>query len=210
MVPRVIWKTTKYLFLVVFSSIVGAQLGLWGGLAVAAITGDPSWVAHGRCAGWTLFFLLSAVGAPLGIVRFYSGAVNRPTTSGNRPALPAVERQRNVPAEGQRTEGGIRAILIAPLIGGFGGLILGGILGGYLVALYFFVALSPLGPGGWWPVLPLAFQSNGDGFSTKDAFLWLPWLVIVGTFVVLGAFLGLFESATWGHKRFQAFRSHQG
>jgi hypothetical protein len=87
------------------------------------------------------------------------------------------------------------------------GLILGGMAGGFLIAFYFFAALSPLGPGGWWPMLPLTFQRSDGGFSTQDRFVLIPWLIMVGVFVVLGVCLGLFGSVSWGGQRFQVFRT---
>jgi hypothetical protein len=174
------------------------------------MTGEPGCVAHGRCVGWTLFFLVAAVGAPFGFVHFCSGAVKRRKAGRKPPTPPPAERETTPPVESQTTEGGIKAFLIAPLIGGFGGLILGCMAAGCLVALYFFAALSPLGPGGWWPILPLAFQSTGDGFSSKDSFILTSFLIVVGTCVILGALLGLFGTVSWGQKRFQIFRSNKG
>ena len=45
-----------------------------------------------------------------------------------------------------RLQQGIKAILVASLIGTICGLILGGIGSGFLIALYFFGALGPPGP----------------------------------------------------------------
>jgi MFS family permease len=202
-----IGKATKYLSLIVFASIAGAYLGSAVGSALGAITGDPGWAVHGRCAGWTLFALVAAVGVPFGFVRRYPDTVKRRKTRPNQPTPPPIKRESTAP-EGQRTEGGIKAILIAPLIGAFMGLILGGMLGGYGVALYFFAGLSPLGPGGWWPILPLTFQSTSDGFSTKD--FVIPWLTVVGTFVISGAVLTLLGGVSCGKTRFQVFGSDKG
>lgn len=204
------WKATKYLSLIVFSSIVGAHLGSGIGAAFAGMTGEPNCVAHGRCAGWTLFFLVAAVGAPFGFVHFCTDAVKRRKADWKTPTSQPAECETAPPVEGQTTEGGIKAFLIAPLIGGFGGLIVGCMAAGCLVALYFFAALSPLGAGGWWPILPLAFQSSGDGFSSKDSFILTFFLIIVGTCVILGALLGFFGSASCGKKRFQIFCSNKG
>ena len=208
LIARMIWKAPKYLFLIVFSSIVGAYLGSGVGMAVAAMTGDPGWAAHGRCAGWTLFALVAAVGAPFGFVRFTDTV--KPRKPRRNPPTPAPIKRESTAPEIQRTEGGIKAILIAPLLGAFMGLILGGMLGVFLVPLYFFAALSPLGPGGWWPILPLTSQSAGDGFSTKDPFMLIPVLTVVGTFVISGAALALLAGASYGKTRFQVFGSDKG
>jgi len=208
-IARITWKAARYLLLIVLSSIVGAQLGGMAGSAIGAMTGEAGWVAHGRCAGWTLFVLVAAIGAPFGFVYFCSDKVPKRRQVQRRPP-PDESELEGERTEGQKTVGGIKAILVAPSIGAFMGLICGGMLGGLLVAFYFFVALSPLGPGGWWPILPLAFQSSDGGFSTKDPFILIPWLVIVGTFVLLGVLLGIFGSISVGQTRYQAFRSNTG
>jgi len=208
LIARMIWFVARYLFLIVFSSIVGANLGLAVGLAIGELTGEPGWAAHGRCAGWTLFVLLAAFGAPLGFVRFHN--FYKSTDNGrqkNRDEQTPPAENEPQPVEPERIEGGVKALLVAPLIGAFMGLILGGMAGGLLVALYFFAALSPLGPGGWWPILPLTFESFDNGFSTKDAFILVPWLVVVVAFVILGVFFGLFGTVSCGQKRYQVFRS---
>lgn len=202
---RLIWKAVTYLFLIAFSSIVGASLGSFLGHALGALLGEPDWwLAQGRCAGWTLFVLVAVVGAPFGFVYFYPRTQHQ---GGNQRTPSHVRRAWTEPTEGQRTVGGIRALLIAPLAGAFMGLIVGGMLGGYLIALYFFVALSPVGPGGWWPILPLNFHSTGDGFGTKDPVILIPCLIVVGTFIVLGALLGLSGIMSVGGTRYQVFRS---
>ncbi len=206
-IARMVWRTTKYLFLIVFSSILGANLGMAVGAAIAVLTGEADWWAvQGRCAGWTLFVLIAAVGAPFGFWDFYPGTQHE---SGNPRTLPAVQIERTKPDVDQIIVGGIKAILIAPLIGAIMGLLVGGIFVGFLVALYFFVALSPLGPGGWWPILPVTFHAIGDGFTTKDPIILIPWLVVVGTFVVLGALLGI-SGISVGRTLYQVFRSRKG
>ena len=100
---------------------------------------------------------------------------------------PHAERARTTPIEGQRTVGGIRALLIAPLAGAFMGLIGGGISGGCLIAIYFLVALRPFGPGGWWPILPLDFHSADAGFSTKNPIILIPWRFVVETSILLSS-----------------------
>ena len=210
-IARSLWRAATYLFLIVFSSIVGAQLGTWVGLVIAALAGDSSWTTHGQCAGWTLFVLVAAVGAPLGFVYFCDSKIPVGKKRRNRRTPPDVDDEpqsvggeESVEAETIR---GIKAVVVAPLLGAFMGLIVGGMAGGALVALYFFVALSPFGPGGWWPILPLTFEPSGDGFSTKAPFILFPWLIVVGAFVLFGIFLGLFGTVTVGKKRYQVFRS---
>ena len=206
LIARMVWRATKYLFLIVFSSILGAQLGTEVGAAIGVLTGEAGWwVAQGRCAGWTVFILLAVVGGPFGFVYFFSGTQPH---SGNPRPLPALQCERTKPVVDQKTVGGIKAILMAPLIGAIMGLLVGGILSGFLVAFYFFVALSPLGPGGWWPILPVTFHARGDGFTTKDPFILIPWLVVVGTFVALGVLFGL-AGISVGRTHYQVFRSRK-
>jgi hypothetical protein len=156
-----------------------------------------------------LFVLVAAVGAPFGFVYFCSDKVPKRRQDQRRPP-PDEDAVECKTTEDRKTVGGTKAILVAPSIGALLGLLCGGILGGFLVALYFFLALSPLGPGGWWPILPLGFQSSTGGFSTQDAFIFIPWLMIVGTFVLLGLFLGIFGSVSVGQTRYQVFRLNTG
>jgi hypothetical protein len=207
-IARTMWGATKYLFLIVFSSIVGAHLGTAVGLAIGAIAGEPSWAAHGRCVGWTLFVLVAAIGAPFGFVYFQNDFASGAGKSRKHRKPQPVEGESAVVAA-ETIEGGAKAIVVAPLLGAFMGLIVGGMAGGLLVAFYFFAALSPLGPGGWLPILPLRFQGSADGFSANTPFMVVAWLIVVITFVVLGAIAGLFGRVSCGRKRYQVFRSKE-
>jgi MFS family permease len=201
-IARMIWKATKYLFLIAFSGIIGANLGIGVGLLISMLTGEPGWVAHGRCAGWTLFVVIAAIGAPLGFVRF--------VRFGYRKVAPkSADEEASQPEVSERLESRGRSLLFGPLLGAFGGLILGGMVGGYLIALHFFAALSPLGPGGWWPILPLTFQVSAGGFSTKQPVVMVAWLILVGLFVTMGIILGIFCSVSWGSRRFEVFPSRR-
>jgi len=161
------------------------------------MTGGPrwEWAAQGRCVGWTAFVLLAAVGAPLGWARFGNKAagathVAEPTLAGDEP---------------RRVEGRLKSLLVGPLLGGLMGLIVSGIAGGYLIALYFFAVLSPWGPGGWWPVLPATFHMQAGGVGTKDPVILIPWLIVVGTFAAVGVVMGLVCNVSVGHRRFAVF-----
>ncbi len=204
LICRMIWYAAKYLFLLVFSSIAGAILGSGVGLAIGAWTGEPAWATHGRCAGWTLFVLVAAIGAPFGFPSIH-------TDNGRRPGRRHLTRSLIGPdsrlVDPERIEGRVKSILVAPLLGAFMGLILGGIAGGFLIALYFFAVLSPLGPGGWWPILPLTFQPSDGGFITEDRFILFPYLVVVGLFVITGVCLGFFGTVSCGKKHYQVFGS---
>ena len=205
-ITRRIGNAAAYLLLVTASGIGGAQFGALLGLAVGGLMGETEWwVVQGRCAGWTLFVLVAVVGAPIGFVYFYPRSLRQ---EGSKRTPPHVERERTASIAGQRTVGGIRALLIAPLAGAFMGLIGGGMLGGYLIAIYFLVALSPFGPGGWWPILPLDFYSAGDGFGTKNPIILIPYLYIVGTSILLGVLFGL-SGITVGGTYYQVFRSNK-
>jgi MFS family permease len=199
-IGRLAWRATRAFFLIVFASIIGAYVGTLGGYGLAALTGDWGWVNHGRCAGWTIFVAMAIVGIPTGHVRFCN---KRPSLR----SLPPEECERAelepAAAEAVKVEGRLKSLLIAPLLGAFMGLIVGGMVGGFLIAVYFFVALSPLGPGGWWPVLPLTFQAAGDGFSSSDPLWLIPWLTVIGAFVLAGALLGLVGTTTVGNRRYE-------
>src|SRR5687768_3789954 len=69
----VVWRLTKAFFLLVFSGIVGAHVGMLAGFGLGALTWDWAWVHHGRCAGWTLAMVTAIIGIPTGHVRFGSG-----------------------------------------------------------------------------------------------------------------------------------------
>lgn len=191
------WKFTAYLYLIVVSGFAGAAIGSGVGDAVSAMTGQPDWVMHGRCAGWTAFTLLAAVGGPFGFVRFCGETGRRQKITRLPSTLVSFEHERTAPDD-QRTERGFKAVLMAPLIGGFMGFILAFPLSGILVALYFFVTLSPLAPGGWWPILLPAFRSIGDRFA-------LVILALAGTCVLLGAVLALLMGVSCGKTYFQVF-----
>jgi hypothetical protein len=208
LILQIAWYCAKYLFLIVLSSIVGANLGMAVGLAISALTGEPDWTAHGRCAGWMLFVLVAVGGAPFGFVRLYTGTDYTKKRRRRRQAT-RVNNGGSETDESKKIVGGLRALLFGPLIGAFMGLILGGMAGGLLVALYFFAALSPLGPGGWWPILPLAFRSSAGGFSSKEPFMIIAWIIVVATFVLLGALLGLFGFVSCGEERYQVFRANK-
>lgn len=200
-VARITWKGARYLLLIVFSSIVGAQVGGMAGCVIGAMTGEPAWGIHGRCAGGTFFVLLAALGAPFGLVYFCSEKVPKRRHVQRRPPPDERELERGT-IEGQKTVTGIKAVLAASLAGSLMGLICGVSVGGLLVALYFFIALSPLGPGGWWPMLPLTFQSTGGAFTTNDAFAIAAWLTVLGTFMLLGVFLCIIGSVSVGQTRY--------
>jgi hypothetical protein len=191
------WKFITYLYLIAISGFAGAAVGSGVGVAVSQMTGQPDWVLHGRCAGWTAFTLFAAIAAPFGLVHFC-----RDTGQWRKiPGLPSTMlsfEQKSTAQRSQSTEGGIKAVLMAPFIGGFMGLILAFPLSGILTVLYFFVTLSPLAPGGWWPILPPAFRSIGDGFA-------LVILAVMGACVILGAILTLSFGVSWGKTRFQVF-----
>lgn len=202
-----IWKAAKYLALIVVSSIVGAQLGTVVGAGIGALTGEPSWAAHGRCAGWTLFVLIAAVGAPFGFVYFCEDKVPKSRKFRRTPPPQENEAEPEVREDG-RTVSGMKAVPRVFLFGGIIGMVFGAMLVGCLVALYFFAALSPLGPGGWWPVLPLAFQSTGDGFSATNVPFGVLCLIVFGTVFVLGIVLAMIGGpVTSGGTRYQVFRS---
>lgn len=205
-ITRLIGKAAAYLLLVAGSGIGGAYFGTWAGLAIGGLMGEPDWwMAQGRCVGWTLFVLVAIVGTPIGFVYFYPRSLRQ---EGSKRTPPHVERERTASIVGQRTVGGIRALLIALLAGAFMGLIVGGMLAGYLAAIYFLVALSPFGPGGWWPIVPLDFYSAGDGFGTKNPIILIPYLYIVGTSILLGVLFGL-SGITVGGTYYQVFRSNK-
>jgi hypothetical protein len=198
-IGRTVSRCTTAFFLVVFAGIIGANVGTLGGSVLATWTGEWVWVNHGRCAGWSLFVVIAVIGIPTGHSRF-----------GNKPRVGAVDElpgEAEQPGAGQPVtiEGRLKSLLVAPLLGAFMGLIVGGIAGGFFTAIYFFAALSPFGPGGWWPILPLTFRGGGDGFSSNNPWWLIPWLIIVGTLVSSGALLGLFTTVTFGKRRFDVF-----
>jgi hypothetical protein len=216
-VAGAVWKGVKYLFLIAASGVAGAYFGSLFGLAAAHLTGEPAWAMHGRCGGWTIFVITAFIGAPFGFVHWGSDWKRKkrrcpqvPPQDTNDTPSPSVEAAVSVPMDAAATaepQRGIKAALVAPLAGGLLGLLLGGMLGGWLILLYFFVAQSPLGPGGWWPILRLSSKSMPGGFSTEDALMKITWLVAVGTCVVLGAIFGLFGTVSIGQRRYQAFGS---
>ena len=183
----------------VFASIIGAHVGTLGGSVLAALTGDGAWVNHGRCAGWSLFVAIAVTGIPTGHSRF--GNKRR------RCNVDELPGEAEHPSAGQPVtiEGRLKSLLVAPLLGAFMGLIVGGIAGGFFTAIYFFAALSPFGPGGWWPILPLTVRVAGDGFNSNNPWWLIPWLITVGTFVISGALLGLFTTVTFGKRQFDVF-----
>jgi len=191
------WKLITYVYLIAVSGFAGAAIGSGVGSAISEMTGQSDFVLHGRCVGWIAFTLLAAVGAPLGFIRFCGDGGRRRKT----PDLPSgrlpFEHERAARG-GQRTEGGIKAVLMAPLIGGLMGLILAFPLSGIVTALYFFVTLSPVAPNGWWPILPPAFRSIGDSFAHVI-------LAIAANCVILGAVVAFLAGVSCGNTRFQVF-----
>jgi hypothetical protein len=205
-IGRALVRCGKAFFLFVFASVVGANLGLLFGFVPAVLTGEWAWSSHLRCTGWTLFAIGAVVGSFTGHARFGAGA--RP---GARRQPPEVEETPESGPVGKavKTEGRLKSLLVSPLVGAFAGLILGGMAGGFLVAVYFCLALSPFGPGGWWPVLPLSYRTTGEGFSTDDPWLIWPWAIVVGAFVLAGALLATFTTVTVGKKRYEVFPSRR-
>jgi hypothetical protein len=204
-IGRAVWRATKAFFLVVFVSIVGAHFGTLVGGGLAVLAGNPAWINHGRCAGWALAVITAIIGIPTGHVHFCGddcrrdAPVRRDERKSREPSEPPAA------AGAVKVEGRLKSLVIAPLIGALMGLIVGGMVGGYLIAVYFFAALSPLGPGGWWPVLPLTFEAAGDGFSSSDPLWLIPWLTVIGAFVLAGALFGLFGTTTVGNRRYEVF-----
>lgn len=202
LMTRLLGKGTKYLFLIAFASFSGAVLGSLVGHMIGELRGSGSWpeqaawIAHGRCVGWTLFALIAVVGAPFGFVSYC-----------DEP--PPFDRNETTAPERHTTQGGIKAIVGGISVGAVMGLILGLVLsvklGVFLVILYGFVAFSPLGPDGWWPILAPMFRSIHDAIP----FTLVSWLIVLGCLVLLGAILGPFGTTSVGNRRFQTFRSHE-
>ena len=216
-VVRMLWNAAKYLTLIALSSIVGAHLGSIADMAIGFFWSDAAWAAHGRSAGWTIFVVVAAIGAPFGFVYF---GTDSPRAKRNRkkaaprpearkpPTEPAAQSAPEPDAPESLAEPpitGMKARLVAPAVGAFMGLILGGMLGGFLAMIYFFVALSPFCPGGWWPILQLSFRASGDGFSTNAPFLAVLWLIGVGVLTLGGAVISLFTTISVGSRRYQVF-----
>jgi hypothetical protein len=199
------WTVTKWLFLVVFAGIAGAWFGRWAGMGLSAFTGEQAWVAHGRCAGWTLFAIVAAVGGPLGFVTF-GGTADR-KKPGEQPARPTQPLPQSTPEPTghERFESRFKAAFVGPLVGALMGLFLGGMALGYLIAVYFFAALSPIGPGGWWPMLELTSTTAAGGFSSNDPLLVRLILIVLSLFVFAGTLFGLFGTTSVGDKRYRLF-----
>lgn len=201
---RFLTKAGSYSLLIAISGFVGAHFGSFAGMAIAAVTRDSDWVTHGRCAGWTFLVLFAVIGAPFDYVYFVTGhSLKHRAISRKRGWEDAEEK----PQEFERTVRGLKAVPAVLLIGAAGGLIVGGILCGYLVAVYFFVALSPWGPRGWWPVLPLSFKSTGGGSSSENPIAVAIALGSLGTCVLLGIVIGLSGATFFGKTRYQVFGS---
>jgi hypothetical protein len=116
---------------------------------------------------------------------------------------PEVIREEVITPE--RCAGGFKAMLAGPLVGSVMGLFIGSMACGILVGLYFFIALSPLGPGGWWPIFSLSWETTGDGFSTRDPRLMTPTLCVLGFFVLTGFIAGFFGTTHVGKKHYRVF-----
>lgn len=199
---RLLGKGAKYLFLIAFVSFFGAGLGSLVGEIIGELSGSRSWpeqaawIAHGRCVGWTLFAVIAVVGAPFGFVSYC-----------DEP--PPFDRNETTTAERHTTQGGIKAIVAGISVGAVMGLILDLVLsvklGVFLVILYGFVAFSPLGPDGWWPILAPMVRSIHDAVPIT----LVGWLIVLGGLVLFGAISGPFGTTSVGNRRFQAFRSHE-
>ncbi len=201
-IGRGVYRATSAVFLIVFASIIGAHLGTIAGFGVALLTGEAAWTNHGRGVGWTLCVAMAIIGIPTGHARFGN---KRPLFG----PLPLAEPEPPSARGPVRVEGRLKSLVIAPLLGAFVGLIVGGMIAGFFTAIYFSVALSPFGPGGWWPVLPLGNRIAAGGFSSSDTWWLIPWLSIVGLFVLAGALMGLAGETTFGNRRYEVFRSGQ-
>lgn len=215
-------KATTYLLLIAFASIAGAYVGQRAGGVIARMTKEPAWIVHGRCVGWATLFLAGAIGGPLGFARFvgrgpgggHDGEPGRPPGGRNKAARAWLRSPKEAESEDSQPPGdtpqrGVKAILVALLFGGFVGLIVGSALFLYIMVLYFSAAVSPLGPGGWWPILPLPFTTVGGAFRASNSFIGVLWLIVAGVSVLGGALLSLFGTVEVGRRRFQVFRSHK-
>ena len=207
-----IWRGTRYLWLIMLSSIIGAILTQAVGLGIVLLTGEPRWATHVRCAGWTLFGIVAAalaIGAPDVIERFWYTRISKARDVQRGPQTGGDDNKEKTDDGSIRIVRGIRAIPAVCLIGGFVGLIAGCMLSGMFVVVYFFLALSPLARDGWWPLLPWYAVGTGDGFiatgnGAPPAYIFL--LIFGSTMLLLIAvrFTGSWSS---GQTRYAVFGS---
>ena len=205
-----IWRAWRCLLLIILSGVLGGLLGQYSGAAVAWVTGRGRWATHGRCTGWTLATIAAAVmaiGAPKFLLRFWYE--NEGTGKARRNWSCPREGNERYGYDGLEVEG-IKALPVMCGAGAVVGLICGSMAAGMMMAFYFFAVLSPLAPGGWWPVLQhlSRVQWTGDGFvGDGDSSYALVCFIVLGSMIVLGAVLGPFWNyIDVGSKRYRVFR----